>query len=67
MKLLGVYGSKNVMVPVLRSIGAVDEDAARSLVDPTNIGGPPSGLSSRLYITRANATRIFLEGFDSVT
>jgi hypothetical protein len=32
MKLLGVYGSKNVMVPVLRSIGAVDEDAQVILV-----------------------------------
>jgi len=70
---LGVYGSKDEIVRLLRSIGAVDENGqvvpifstywslnlafrARSLLNPTNIDGPQSGLSSGLYIVRANGS-----------
>jgi hypothetical protein len=56
IKPLGVYGSKDEIVRLLRSIGAVDENEARFLLSPTNIGGSQLGLSSGLYIVRANAT-----------
>jgi hypothetical protein len=78
IKPLGVYGSKDEIVRLLRSIGAVDENGrvilvfsvscffstsfrARSLLNPTDIGGSQSGLSSGLYIVRANATTDLLD------
>jgi hypothetical protein len=75
IKPLGVYGSKDEIVRLLRSIGAVDENGrvipvfstfwfsnlafrARSLLNPTNINGSQLGLSSGLYIVRANAATV---------
>ena|SRR6266576_2455655 len=75
IKPLGVYGSKDEIVRLLRSIGAVDENGrvtpvfstfwfsnltfrARSLLNPTNIDSSQLGLSSGLYIVRANATTV---------
>jgi hypothetical protein len=57
IKPLGVYGSKDEIVRLLRLIGAIDENEARSLLNPTDIDGPQSGLSSGLYIVRANTTK----------
>ncbi|KAH9047539.1 hypothetical protein EDB83DRAFT_2267127 [Lactarius deliciosus] len=54
IKPLGVYGSKDEIVRLLRSIGVVDEDIATSLLSPKDVGNPY--LSSGLYIVRANAT-----------
>ncbi|KAI0246219.1 hypothetical protein BJV78DRAFT_1286673 [Lactifluus subvellereus] len=52
MKPLGVYGSKDEIVRLLQSIGAVDEDVARLLLSRAN--GSLSTLSSGLYIVRAS-------------
>jgi len=51
----GVYGSKDEIVRLLRSIGAVDENGVRALLSPTALDRSHSGLSSGLYIVRANA------------
>lgn len=70
---LGVYGSKDEIVRLLQSIGAVDENGwvilvlptyllffnltfrARALLNQPDIDGSQSGLSSGLYVVRANA------------
>ncbi|KAH9963060.1 hypothetical protein BJV74DRAFT_880022 [Russula compacta] len=49
IKPLGVYGSKDEIVRLLRTI-------ARSLLKPTGVGDSQSSLSSGLYIVRANVT-----------
>ncbi|KAI0250873.1 hypothetical protein BJV78DRAFT_1393001 [Lactifluus subvellereus] len=56
IKPLGVYGSKSEIVRLLRSIGALDENAACLLLAPTDVGDPKSTLSSGLYIVRAETT-----------
>ncbi|KAH9047121.1 hypothetical protein EDB84DRAFT_1462824 [Lactarius hengduanensis] len=53
---LGVYGSKDGIVHLLRSIGVVDEDIATSLLSPSDVGNSRATLSSGLYIVKANAT-----------
>ncbi|KAI0302831.1 hypothetical protein B0F90DRAFT_1809754 [Multifurca ochricompacta] len=56
IKPLGVYGSKDEIVRLLRSIGAVDENTARLLLAPAGTGSSRLTLSSGLYVVRANAT-----------
>ncbi|KAI0250874.1 hypothetical protein BJV78DRAFT_526274 [Lactifluus subvellereus] len=50
IKPLGVYGSKDEIVRLLRSINAVTEDVAQLLLAPTEVGGFRPVLSSGLYI-----------------
>ncbi|KAI0253468.1 hypothetical protein BJV78DRAFT_1153084 [Lactifluus subvellereus] len=58
IKPLGIYGSKDEIVRLLQSIGAVEEDAARFLQAPSDSDGSRSTLSSGLYIVRANTTNL---------
>ncbi|KAI9460706.1 hypothetical protein F5148DRAFT_1276740 [Russula earlei] len=53
IKPLGVYGSKPEIVRFLRSLDAVSENIARSLLVPNELGGSRPTLSSGLYILEA--------------
>ncbi|KAH8989296.1 hypothetical protein EDB92DRAFT_2003843 [Lactarius akahatsu] len=55
IKPLGVYGSKGEIVRMLRSIGAVDDDIARLLLQSTEIGGNKPTLSSGLYVVTTSS------------
>ncbi|KAH8986525.1 hypothetical protein EDB86DRAFT_2809505 [Lactarius hatsudake] len=56
IKPLGIYGSKHEIVRMLRSITAVDDNIARLLLEPTEIGSDKPALSSGLYIVTASPT-----------
>ncbi|KAH9022040.1 hypothetical protein EDB84DRAFT_1678539 [Lactarius hengduanensis] len=56
IKPLGIYGSKHEIVRMLRSITAVDDNIARLLLEPTEIGSDKPTLSSGLYIITASPT-----------
>ncbi|KAH9056526.1 hypothetical protein EDB87DRAFT_1636600 [Lactarius vividus] len=59
IKPLGVYGSKGEIVRMLRSIGAVDDNIAHLLLQPTEIGGNKPALSSGLYaVTTSSAVSV---------
>ncbi|KAH9991344.1 hypothetical protein BJV77DRAFT_1068323 [Russula vinacea] len=58
IKPLGMYGSKVEIVRLLRSLNAVNEDIARSLLVPTELGGSRPGLSSGLYVLRLGAGQV---------
>jgi hypothetical protein len=53
IKPLGVYGSKVEIVRLLRSLNAVNEDIARLLLAPTELGDSRPALSSGLYVLAA--------------
>ncbi|KAH9046371.1 hypothetical protein EDB83DRAFT_2295029 [Lactarius deliciosus] len=55
IKPLGVYGSRGEIVRMLRSIGAVDDNIARLLLQPTEIGGNKPALSSGLYVVTTSS------------
>ncbi|KAI9434837.1 hypothetical protein H4582DRAFT_1855657 [Lactarius indigo] len=55
IKPLGVYGSKGEIVRMLRSIGAVDDNIARLLLQPTEPGGNRPALSSGLYVVTTSS------------
>ncbi|KAF8262192.1 hypothetical protein EI94DRAFT_1744157 [Lactarius quietus] len=54
IKPLGVYGSKYEIARLLLSIGAVNDEIARLLLQPTEIGGNKPALSSGLYVVTAS-------------
>jgi hypothetical protein len=56
IKPLGVYGSKDVIVRLLTSIGAIDEEGAHLFLAPTGSLGTHPTLSSGLYIVRETKT-----------
>lgn len=56
VKPLGVYGSKSEIVRMLQSIGAVEDDIACLLLEPTEIGGNKPALSSGLYVVTTSHT-----------
>jgi len=56
IKPLGVYGSKGEIVRLLRSIGAVDDDIAHLLLEPTETGDNKPALSSGLYVVTTSPT-----------
>ncbi|KAI0250894.1 hypothetical protein BJV78DRAFT_1275616 [Lactifluus subvellereus] len=58
IKPLGIYGSKDEIVRLLQSIGAVEDDAARFLQAPSDVNDSRSTLSSGLYIVRANTRNL---------
>lgn len=58
IKPLGVYGSKDEIVRLLRSIDVVDESIATSLLAPSDVDSSRATLSSGLYIVKANATNL---------
>ncbi|KAH9054525.1 hypothetical protein EDB87DRAFT_1580466 [Lactarius vividus] len=53
IKPIGIYGSKDEIVRLLQSLGAVDEELARLLLVPNHGSGPQRKLSSGLYIVTA--------------
>ncbi|KAH9056529.1 hypothetical protein EDB87DRAFT_1566476 [Lactarius vividus] len=58
IKPLGVYGPKHEIVRMLQSIGAVDDNIACLLLEPTEIGSNKPALLSGLYIMTASAISV---------